>query len=137
MDPALADRLAQIPLFAELDPDHLRSVTALVEEFEVPAGYILVQPGLVGSGMFLLEEGTATLSLHNREISLGPGEVIGELALLSGAGVHTTRVRTSSAVKGYCISRDAFDQLIHDEPKIAVALLKVIARRLVEEISTH
>jgi CRP-like cAMP-binding protein len=137
MDPALAERLSSVPLFAELDHDHLRSVAALVEEFDVPAGHVLVQPGLAGAGMFLVEEGTATLSIRNREIELGPGEVIGELALLSGAGVHTTRVRTVSPVSGYCISRDAFDQLIHDEPKIAIALLKVVAARLVDAINTH
>ena len=137
MDPALADRLCSVPLFAGLDRDHLRSVAALVEEFEAPAGHILVQPGFVGSGMFLIEDGTAELSAHDRTVELGPGEIVGELALLDDRKVHTARVRTKTAVSGYCISRDDFEKLLHDEPKIAVPILKVLAKRLVDEITHH
>ncbi len=137
MDPALADRLCSVPLFADLDQDHLRSVAALVEEFEAPAGHVLVQPGFVGAGMFLIEEGTAVLSIHDREIQIGPGEIVGELALLDDRKVHTARVRTKTPVSGYCISRDAFEKLLHDEPKIAFPMLKVLAKRLVDEIMHH
>jgi CRP-like cAMP-binding protein len=137
MDAALADRLSSVPLFSELERDHLRSVAALVEEFEAPAGHVLVQPGFVGAGMFLIEEGTAVLSIHDRNVEIGPGEIVGELALLDDRKVHTARVRTKTAVSGYCISRDAFDKLLHDEPKIAIPMLKVLARRLVDEITHH
>jgi CRP-like cAMP-binding protein len=137
MDPALADRLCNVPLFADLERDHLKGVAKLVQDFEVPAGYVLVQPGMVGSGMFLIEEGTATLTLHDRNIELGPGEIVGELALLDDRAVHTTRVRTKTPVRGYCISRDDFNVLLHDEPKIALPMLKVLARRLVDMITHH
>lgn len=134
MDP---DRLCSVPLFADLDREHLRSVAALVDEFEAEAGLVLVQPGMVGTGLFLIEQGEATLTLHDREVTLGPGEIIGELALLDDRAVHTTRVRTKTPVSGYCISRDAFDKLLHDEPKIAIPMLKVLAKRLVDVITHH
>ena len=137
MDPALADRLNSVPLFASLDRDHLRSVADLVEEFEAPAGHVLVQPGFVGAGMFLIEDGTAVLSVHDRTVDLGPGEIVGELALLDDRKVHTARVRTKTAVSGYCISRDAFEKLLHDEPKIAIPILKVLAKRLVDVLTHH
>lgn len=136
MDEALADRLSGVPLFADLDQDHLRSVAKLVSEFEAPAGHVLVQPGMVGAGLFLIEEGTARLSVHGREVALGPGEMVGELALLDDRSTHTTRVRTTSPVKGYCISRDAFGELLHSEPGIAIPMLRVLARRLVDVLTS-
>jgi CRP-like cAMP-binding protein len=40
-------------------------------------------------------------------------------------------------VKGYCIRRDDFDKLLHDEPRIALPILKVLAKRLVDLIVHH
>jgi CRP-like cAMP-binding protein len=137
MDEQLADRLCAVPMFADLERDHLRSVAKLVSEFEAPSGHILVQPGLVGAGLFLIEEGTARLSVHDDEIDIGPGEMIGELALLDDRAKHTARVKTTSEVKGYCITRDDFITLLHDEPRIAVPILKVIAKRLADLILHH
>jgi CRP-like cAMP-binding protein len=137
MDEKLADRLCTVPLFADLEHDHLRSVAKLVIDFEAPAGHVLIQPGMVGAGLFLFEEGTATLSLHDHDVQLGPGEMVGELALLDDRHVHTARVKTTSVVKGYCISRDDFDSLLHDEPKIAIPMLKVLAKRLVDIVLHH
>ncbi len=133
----MADRLCTVPLFKDLDRDHLKAVSQLVEEFEVEAGYVLMHAGDVGSGMFLIEEGTVTVSVPNREIELGPGEIVGELALLDERAKHVSRVRTKTPVKGYAISRDAFNQLLHDEPKIALPMLRVLASRLVNLLTHH
>lgn len=137
MDEDAADRLCSVPLFADLDRDHLAAVARLLVEFDAPAGHILIQPGMVGSGLFLIEEGTARLSVHDEDIEVGPGEVVGELALLDDRHVHTARVRTTSEVKGYCITRDDFNKLLHDEPRIALPILKVVAKRLVDVILHH
>jgi CRP-like cAMP-binding protein len=137
MDEQLADRLCNVPIFADLERDHLRSVAKLVIEFEAPAGHVLVQPGLVGAGLFLIDEGTASLSLHDQLIEIGPGEMIGELALLDDRAVHTARVKTTTPVKGYCIQRDDFITLLHDEPRIALPILKVIAKRLADLVLRH
>jgi CRP-like cAMP-binding protein len=137
MDEQLADRLCSVPMFADLERDHLRAVAKLVIEFEAPSGHILVQPGLVGAGLFLIEEGTASLSVHDQKIEIGPGEMIGELALLDDRSVHTARVKTTSPVKGYCIQRDDFITLLHDEPRIALPILKVIAKRLADLVLRH
>lgn len=137
MDEQLADRLCTVPMFADLDRDHLRKVAKLVIEFDAPAGHVIVQPGLVGAGLFLIEEGTASLSVHDQVIEVGPGEMIGELALLDDRAVHTARVKTTSPVKGYCIQRDDFMTLLHDEPRIALPILKVISKRLADLILHH
>lgn len=135
-DEKLLNKLAAIPLFAGLERDHLAAVAEVLIPFEASEGHVLVQPGMVGSGLFLIEEGTVALSLRDREGELGPGEFFGELSLLDDRAVRTGRVRTRTPVKGFCITRDDFTQLLEAEPKIALAMLKVLAHRLTDVI-TH
>jgi len=134
---AVLERLAQIPLFSKLDPPALEMVAAIVVPFSTEAGHVLIQPGMVGAGLFLIEEGSVTLSVHNHDLELGPGEMVGELAILDDRAMHTTRVKTTSPVSGYCISRDAFDDLLAAQPIIAVPMLRVLARRLVDTVKHH
>jgi CRP-like cAMP-binding protein len=128
----LAQRLCEIPLFAELEHDHLQAVAKLVDDFEAEAGLVLLHPGMVGQGLFLIEEGEVVASVQGRDVTVGPGEIVGELALLDDAGVHAVRVKTSTPVKGICITRDDFDRLLADEPKIAIPMLRVLAKRLID-----
>lgn len=136
-DAQLEERLSSIPLFASLERDHLGSVAGVVVPFDAQAGHILVQPGMVGAGLFLIEEGAVTLSLRDREMELGPGEFFGELSLLDDRAIRTGRVRARTAVTGYCINRDDFTKLLHDEPQIALTMLRVLAHRLVDVLAKH
>jgi len=126
------DRLGAIPLFAEVAPDSLERVADLVTEFEAPAGHVLVQPGQPGAGMFVLERGAVAVELPGRTIELGPGEFFGELSILADGIVRTARVRCTSAVRCLAISRSDFAELLRREPRIAVSMLPVLARRLAE-----
>jgi CRP-like cAMP-binding protein len=130
-------RLQQISIFSKLDDAGLAEVAALVVPFETEAGHVLVQPGMVGAGLFIIEEGNVRLTVHNHDVDLGPGEIVGELAILDDRAVHTTRARTTTPVKGYCISRDAFDELLADQPTIAIPMLRVLAHRLVDTVMRH
>jgi CRP-like cAMP-binding protein len=133
----VAEKLSGVPLFASLDSAELEAISALVIPFDAPAGHVLVQPGSVGTGLFLIEDGTVTLSVHDRSLELGPGEFFGELALLDDRAVRTARVRAHTPVNGYCITRDDFRELLQRDPTIAVYMLKVLAHRLVDVIGTH
>lgn len=124
-------RLREIPLFAEIDDDHLALVAEVCTSFEVEAGFVLVQHGQPGSGMFVLVDGTVEVDLPNRApVTLGPGEFFGELSLLTDAD-RVARVRTVTPVRGLAIGRAEFWRMLHDEPRVAVGMLPVLARRLV------
>lgn len=124
-------RLREVPLFSEIDEEHLALVAECASAFEVEAGFVLVEYGQPGSGMFVLLEGTVEVDLPNREpMTLGPGEFFGELALLTDAH-RVARVRAITPVGGLAIGRAAFWRMLHDEPRVAVGMLPVLARRLV------
>jgi CRP-like cAMP-binding protein len=131
------EQLREISLFSELSDDGLQSLAQIVTEVEVPAGQVLTRPYDPGLGMFVIEEGTVTVELQDREVGLGPGEFFGELALLIPEGVRAARVRAETDVRVLAIGRDDFARLLEQEPRIAVAMLPVLARRLSDEIRAH
>ena len=131
-DPELVTKLREIPLFAALSDASLQALAQRVTEFEAPVGHVLIQPGQPGSGMFLIEEGSVVVERAGKVAERGPGDFIGELALLADDGLRTARVRTTTSVRGLAIDRATFAEVLDEEPKIAVAMLPVLARRLAE-----
>jgi CRP-like cAMP-binding protein len=135
MPAASAERLREIPLFAELSDESLQSLAQIATEVEVPAGQVLIRPYDSGLGMFVVEEGKVVVELHRgRQVELGPGEFFGELALLIPEGVRAARVRAETNVRCVAIGREDFARLLDGEPRIAVAMLPVLARRLSDEL---
>jgi CRP-like cAMP-binding protein len=122
--------LRKVPLFAELSDDALRHVAECATEFEAAEGHVLVQPNRPGAGLFVIEEGSVTVELPDRKIELGPGEFFGELALLDEGATHSARVCAASQVRCLALGRDDFDGLLDSQPRLAVAMLKAVARRL-------
>jgi CRP-like cAMP-binding protein len=126
------EKLRAIPLFAHLPQEALKRVLDCATEFEAERGHVLMQPNRPGAGLFVIEEGTVEVELPNRKIELGPGEFVGELALLDEHATHVARVHAVSTIRCLAISRDDFDRLLKGEPELAVSMLKVLARRLSE-----
>ena len=127
-----ADRLRAIPLFAGLSDDALERVAEIATEVEQPAGIALARADDPGSGMFVIEEGTVVVEARGRTVELGPGEFFGELALLVPEATRVARVRAKTPVRCLAVSRADFASLLETEPRIALAMLPVLARRLAD-----
>jgi CRP-like cAMP-binding protein len=124
------EHLRSIPIFAGLGDGDLARVAEVVQPFEVEAGHVLAEPNQPGTGFFVISEGTVEVELPGgAKVPLGPGEFVGELAILADVD-RIARVRSTSPVRGYAISRVAFASLLEQEPAIGVAMLPVVARRL-------
>jgi len=129
-----AGKLCQISLFSDLDEAALKRIAGLMTEFDCPAGMVLMQADQPGTGLLLVEEGTVVVSTRNGEIELGPGECVGELALLDERGKHAARVRAMTDVRGFAIDRSHFMDMLGAEPRIALSMLRVLAHRLSDAI---
>ncbi|MEY2516653.1 MAG: family transcriptional regulator, cyclic receptor protein [bacterium] len=78
-----AQRLKQIPVFAALDDDTLRSVATFATETSVPAGKHLLNEGDYAYELMAIEEGEAEVVRGGERLAvLGPGDFFGEMALL-------------------------------------------------------
>jgi CRP-like cAMP-binding protein len=131
---AATDKIAQlraVPIFATLDDDALWLLAESASDFDAAAGQVLIQPNQPGNGLLILTEGQATVELGTQTIDCGAGECIGELSLLVDGLVHTARVRAGTAVRGFAINRADFDRLIDSDSRIALAMLRGVALRLV------
>lgn len=127
-----AELVRVVPMFAELDDEEMAWVAGLATEFDVPAGFVLIEHGQPGSGMFIVTDGIVSIELPRGTIERGPGEFVGELALLADGFTRVARVRARTAVQGLAIGRMAFSELLQREPRVAVKMLPVLAMRLAE-----
>ena len=129
------ERIAQlrgIPMLAELSDQALEQLAARASDFDASTGQVLIQPLQPGSGLLILTSGRATVELGAQTLECGPGDCIGELSLLIDDLVHVARVRAATDVRGIAVSRRDFETLLEADPSIALGLLHVLARRLVE-----
>jgi CRP-like cAMP-binding protein len=131
MPPDKMAQLRDVPIFAALHEDALWSLAECANDFDAAAGQVLIQPNEPGNGMLILTAGHASVEFGTRTIDCGAGECIGELSLLVDDLVHTARVRATTDVRGFAISRADFDRLIDSDPRIALAMLRALAMRLV------
>jgi CRP-like cAMP-binding protein len=126
------ERLRRLPLFAGLGEEALARVAAVTTELDCPAGTLLAQADDAGSGMYVVEEGTVAVEARGGfKAELGPGEFVGELALLVPDAHRVARVRAATEARCLAIGREDFAALLEQEPRIALAMLPVLARRLV------
>jgi CRP-like cAMP-binding protein len=131
------EALRRVPLFADLGEDDLQCVADAVNEVEVPAGQLLVQPGAPGTGMFFIAEGTAVVETKRDEIELGPGQFFGELALMSEDATRTARVRAKTELRCLALDRASFRTLVAEHPDVAASLLAVALGRLSENAGVY
>jgi CRP/FNR family transcriptional regulator, cyclic AMP receptor protein len=126
------EQLRSAPLFAELPDEALDRVKETVSEFDAAEGAMLVQPGAQGSGLYIVCQGTVAVETRGAgTIELGPGECIGELSLLTPA-TRSARVWAKTPVHGLAVSRHDFTEMLEKEPQIAISMLGVLARRLID-----
>jgi CRP-like cAMP-binding protein len=122
--------LRSIPLFSELDDGVIDHLSAIVTVVELAKGSVLIERGLPGSGMFVILDGTAEVELPHRKVTLGPGEFVGELSLLTDHSARVARVLATSDLRCLAIGRRAFAELLAQHPAIAVPMLATLATRL-------
>src|SRR4051794_21137210 len=86
------ERLAAVPLFRSSSKRELEKIDRAADEVVVEAGRVLVTQDQTGRDCYVIMSGTASVSRDGREIAtLGPGQSVGELAVLDG-GPRTATV---------------------------------------------
>ena len=127
-----ADIASTLPIFADLSKSDLRKVTSLMTPIEIKAGRQLIKEGTPGREAFFILEGTASVRRGARVIaSLGPGDVVGEMALISGTP-RTATVTAETAMRVEVLNRREFTSLIDDVPGLAKKIMTSVLKRLHE-----
>ncbi|MEN8239252.1 MAG: ATP-binding protein [Actinomycetota bacterium] len=112
--------LASVDLFANLDPGDLAQLEVSLSHHEVPAGENLFCEGDEGDSAYVITTGEIEVLKESagrdvRLAVLGPGALIGEMALLARAPRNATcRALTDAALVS--IPRDTFNGLLTASP---------------------
>ena len=124
------DLLRTVPLFAGLDDRDIERVSTLADIIDLPADRLLMTQGQHGWEMFILVSGSAHIERDGLSLGeRGPGEVLGEIALLDG-GPRTATVTLSEPSRLLVVARREFQALMDEFPDIRLRVLEAVAHRL-------
>lgn len=130
--PVSTDQLKNVPLFAALGDKELKSIADSMTERSFDAGSTVTEEGKSGIGFFVIQDGSATVSVDGKEVrKLGAGDYFGEIALMAKSPRTATIVADTDL---HCSGLTAWDfrALIEGNPAMSVTLLETLAQRLAD-----
>ncbi len=120
---------------ASLSRDELERMSQYLEFVEVPAGKEVIGQDEQGDYMLILLDGAISVErIHAwgaraRLAEAGPGDILGEMSLLD-AGSRFSACTTTAPCVLAVVDAHGLDQMITHEPRLGLALLASLARRL-------
>jgi CRP-like cAMP-binding protein len=129
----MADRedvIKSVSLFSELSKKDLKKLAAAMHERTFPAGSLVTETGKPGLGLFVIVNGTATVSSDGQAIAtLKPGDHFGEIALIDD-GPRTAEVMADTDLECIALASWQFRPFVQEHPDVAWALLVTLVKRL-------
>src|SRR2546428_13093319 len=128
--------LRQAPDFQGRSDKELGRLSSLIENCHVPAGRVLCREGRAAQEAFLIVYAQVAVSLGGRALAVvGPGEFVGEMAMLDGSPRSATVV-AATPLHMFAIGRRDFPTFI-SHPAVATAMATQLARRIrhLDEVS--
>jgi CRP-like cAMP-binding protein len=132
----LVGALRSVPLFSGLSSTQLESIHRVSQTREFPRETLLFREGDQGDSLYLVLSGRVKAILmaeDGREVILaflGPGELVGEMALFDPEERRTATVVTAEPSSLLILSGRQFMEVIMQNPSIALSILRTLTRRL-------
>lgn len=130
---AKIELLKRVPLFSSCSQRELAAIASLADELDLPAPRNLTREGAGGFEFIVLVEGEADVVSKGRVVNeLGPGDFVGEIALVSGKP-RTATVRTRGPARILVLTASGFRALMRDVPSIQDKVLAAVTARLPDD----
>jgi CRP/FNR family cyclic AMP-dependent transcriptional regulator len=127
---AKIDLIKSVPLFSSCSKKELEAIASQADELTLPTGKTLTKQGDRGREFMVIVDGSAEVRKNGRKVNtLGSGDFLGEIALISG-GPRTATVTTTSESDLLVLTDRAFRQLTKQMPSIHASVLKALSERL-------
>ena len=125
--------LKRVPLFARCSKRELGEIAMLADELDLPTARDLTKEGTSGREFLILVQGEADVVRKGKVVNeLGPGDFVGEIALVSGKP-RTATVRTRGPARVLVLGASGFRTLMHDVPSIQGKVLAALTARLPDD----
>ena len=138
----IVEVLRGLPYFSDLPQALLDQVCRQSEKTTVPEETTIIEEDSLSEDMFVIVEGQLRVTKHghDREVvlaTLGPGEVVGEIALLDNAP-RTASVTADAPSTLIRIPAEAFESLIEDS-RVVRRMFRTVTSRLrgIEDTLRH
>ena len=130
---ARVELLKKIPLFAECSKADLREIARITDELTVDEGTVLIREGEHGHELFVVVRGQLGVYRDGGTVAfIGPGEVAGEMALLSKRPRNATVAAATEAYLLRAGDRD-FLALLDRTPLLWLKIARALADRVQED----
>ncbi|MCU1344621.1 MAG: cyclic nucleotide-binding protein [Acidimicrobiia bacterium] len=124
------DFLALVPLFSAFSKRDIQKLASASTQMNFEVGQVIAEQGTRGREAFVILSGQATVTRNGRKVAeLGPGSVVGELALLD-QGPRTATVTVKSDVTALVIGQREFFVVLEEVPALSRKLLSALASRI-------
>jgi len=121
--------LPGVKLFIKLDNRIISDIAKRMSLHRYEAGEHLIRQGQPGEYMLIIKQGKVKVSLEEKDIELGKGNVIGEIALLSGTPSKADVVAETDT-EALAIYRDEFLALMELHTELATVMTNLMKSRM-------
>jgi len=127
---AFARELAAVPVFAMLDESDVQLLAANATRAREPRGMVLSREGERGDELVVVLEGEVEVR-HEATVlaTLGPGDIVGEMALVTDSTRRNATVVAVSPVVVAYLARHHVDSLMARHEPFAAAVRATVAAR--------
>ena len=126
----IADKLAEIPLFASLSKREREQIARAADEVDVEEGKHLAEQGQFAYEFMAIEEGTADVLKDGEKLrELGPGDFFGEIGLIE-TGRRTASIIATTPMEVIAMYKPEFEQMKVELPTVADQIHGAIRARL-------
>ena len=123
--------LSKVPLLAGLDRKDLVQVAQICDEVDLPAGRVLMKQGAYADEFYVIISGHVRVERDGQLLrELGPGEYLGELALLANVA-RTATATCLDAGRFLVLGHREFHSLLDQHPTIQAAVMHTMAERMI------
>lgn len=131
-DAPVAERLAQLALFADLRWPELEAVAHTFEEEVFGEGQRVIRQGISGSAFYVVLEGDATVLVDgSARARLGRGDFFGEISALTG-DVPTADIQAETILRCLMLPGAQLEGFLLEYPTVMLRMLHAEARRVRE-----
>jgi CRP-like cAMP-binding protein len=125
-----AKRLRDVPFFAGLGKSELAQVGQWTTQLDLPEGKVLGRQGSVAYEFFVIEDGTAVVTIDGERVTeLGPGDFFGEIGLLE-SDRRTATVTATTQIRVIVMLGSEFRAMEREMPHVAQRVREAIKERL-------